>query len=88
MGLPDEQLRKIDRSYIREPSRYRDGLRNPVVCQLECLAEKVAAGASLRDLLPEVEAHLRCCSDCREEWQALLCILRAERDGSLSTPQN
>ncbi|MCA0458171.1 MAG: hypothetical protein LCI00_29665 [Chloroflexi bacterium] len=53
-------------------------------CQLECLAEKVAGGASLHDLLPAVEAHLRCCVDCREEWQALLCIVRAERDGSLS----
>lgn len=52
-------------------------------CQLECLAEKVAAGASLHDLWPEVEAHLACCRDCREEWQALLCILRAEMHGEL-----
>ena len=33
--------------------------------------------------LPAVEAHLRCCGDCREEYQALLCILRAEIDGQL-----
>jgi hypothetical protein len=87
MGLPDEQLRKlIDHIFVSHLDGDMDC--ESCGCQLECLAEKVAAGASLSDLLPEVEAHIRCCRDCREEWQALLCILRAERDGSLSTPQN
>lgn len=52
-------------------------------CNLERLAEKVATGASLTDLMPEVEYHLRCCADCREEFQALVCILRAELDGEI-----
>ena len=87
MGLPDEQLRKlIDHIFVSHFDSEMDC--ESCNCQLECLAEKVANGASLSDLLPEVEAHIRCCRDCREEWQALLCILRAERDGNLTTPQN
>jgi len=83
MGLPDEQLRKlIDHIFVSHQDGEMDC--DSCNCQLECLAEKVAGGASLHDLLPAVEAHLRCCVDCREEWQALLCIVRAERDGSLS----
>ena len=83
MGLPDEQLRKlIDHIFVSHQDDEMDC--ESCSCQLECLAEKVAGGASLSDPLPEVEAHIRCCPDCREEWQALLCIVRAERDGSLS----
>ena len=84
MGLPDEQLRKlIDHIFVSHQDGEMDC--DSCGCQLECLAEQVAAGASLSDILPAVEAHLRCCSDCREEWQALLCIVRAERNGNLST---
>jgi len=53
-------------------------------CQLDCIAELVAAGADLRTLLPAVEAHLQCCADCREEFEALLCIIRAQNAGQLS----
>ncbi len=56
--------------------------------QFDCLVEKVAAGATLSELLPEVEAHLMCCADCREEYEALLAVIRAENDGLLSTPLN
>lgn len=45
------------------------------------LAELVSAGADLCQLIPAVEAHLKCCPDCREEWNALVCIIRAEKDG-------
>ena len=54
--------------------------------ELDCLAEKVAAGANLRDLIPAVEHHLACCKDCNEEFQALVCILRAELNGYLVPP--
>jgi hypothetical protein len=56
--------------------------------QFACLVEKVAAGANLCDLLPEVEAHLSCCADCREEYDALLAIIRAENGGQMPTPLN
>ncbi len=49
--------------------------------QIDCLAELVAVGQDPRLLLPAVQAHLECCRDCREEFEALLCILRAEQSG-------
>ncbi len=77
-----EQLRKIIQSIV---IAHQDEQMDCDTCsgQLECLAEKVAGGANLRDLLPEVEAHLVCCADCAEEFQALVCILRAEQSGLL-----
>lgn len=56
--------------------------------QFACLVEKVAAGANLCDLIPEVEAHLNCCDSCREEYDALLAIIRAENGGQLAEPLN
>jgi hypothetical protein len=52
-------------------------------CNLERLAEMVARGASLHDLMPAVEYHLQCCADCREEFQALVFILKGEISGEL-----
>jgi hypothetical protein len=52
-------------------------------CNLERLAEMVARGASLEDLMPAAAYHLRCCADCREEFQALVVILQAESSGEL-----
>ena len=51
--------------------------------QFECLVDMVNSGAQMRDILPAVEEHLRCCPDCDEEYQALLTIIRAEANGSL-----
>lgn len=78
----DEQIRKIiDCIFIA----HQDDQMDCETCnnQLECLAEQVAGGAQLHDLWPAVEAHLSCCQDCYEEFQALLCILRAEQSGNL-----
>jgi hypothetical protein len=52
--------------------------------QLCHLVELVAGGADLCQLIPAVEAHLACCADCKEEWDALLCIIRAEQTGTLT----
>jgi hypothetical protein len=53
--------------------------------QFECLVEMVNNGANLRELLPAVEEHLRCCPDCNEEFQALAAIIRAESSGTLTS---
>ncbi len=49
--------------------------------QLDCLAELAAVGHDPKKLLPAVQAHLECCADCREEFEALLCILRGQQAG-------
>jgi hypothetical protein len=61
---------------------HEDGLDcETCALEFECLAEQVAAGGDMHSLLPAVEAHLRCCPDCREEFEALVVILRAENEG-------
>lgn len=52
--------------------------------QFHCLGEMVARGANLAELLPAVEAHLRCCPDCTEEFQALITIIRSENNPASS----
>lgn len=83
MNPQEQRLQKLIDCIV---TSHRD---DPLDCescgmQLECLAEKVAMGAQISELLPEVEAHLACCKDCFEEFQALVCILRAEQNGQLS----
>lgn len=51
---------------------------------LASLAERVAKGASVAEVLPELENYLHYWRDCREEFEALVTVLKAEDDGSLS----
>ncbi|MFW5690976.1 MAG: hypothetical protein ACOCXZ_00635 [Chloroflexota bacterium] len=51
---------------------------------LAALAEKVAAGVPVAQVLPALNAHLAYWKDCREEFEALVAVLKAEDDGSLS----
>ncbi len=46
--------------------------------QLAALAERVANGAELQEILPELQDHMRYWGDCREEFIALVNVLRAE----------
>jgi hypothetical protein len=55
--------------------------------QMAFLAEQVAQGADMHTLWPAVEAHLECCTGCREEFEALVAIVRAEKSGHLSDEQ-
>ena len=43
------------------------------------LGEQALAGADIHRLLPEAAAHIAHCPDCREEYDALLAVLRAEQ---------
>lgn len=85
--MPSQEihLRKLIEAMI---VAHQDDQMDCEMCSLnlECLAEKVAMGANLHDLLPEMERHLACCQDCAEEFQALVCILRAELNGQLLPP--
>lgn len=51
--------------------------------QISQLAERVARGEKLEDLLPEYEEHIKYWHDCREEFEALVAIIRAEQAGQL-----
>lgn len=51
--------------------------------QLASLAEQVANGADLDEVLPELKEHMKYWGDCREEFTALVAVLRAELDEDL-----
>lgn len=52
--------------------------------QLATLAERVANGEELNVVLPELQEHMRYWGDCREEFLALVAVLKAELEGDLS----
>ena len=48
--------------------------------EFECLAEQVVQGVDMDVVLPQVALHLNRCQDCREEFEALVAIIRAEKE--------
>jgi hypothetical protein len=62
-------------------SSYQDGDIDCQSCceQFDCLAEMAASGAAPKDMLPAVEAHLSYCRDCRELYEAVVAVIRAEQ---------
>jgi len=46
---------------------------------LDQFAEAVIRGEDVRQLMPLVQRHLDMCPDCREEFEALMRVLRASR---------
>lgn len=46
--------------------------------QLAALAEQVANGTELSEVLPELQEHMKYWGDCREEFIALVSVLKAE----------
>ena len=53
--------------------------------QLSALAERVANGEDLTRILPALEEHMSHWSDCREEFEALVAILKAEKNNAANT---
>ena len=51
--------------------------------QMACLAEQVANGADLSVVLPELKEHMKYWGDCREEFIALVNVLKAELSNEL-----
>jgi hypothetical protein len=51
--------------------------------EFECLAEQAIMGTDIHIMLPQVAAHLDCCRNCREEYDALVAILRAETQNNV-----
>jgi len=82
----DQQMKNFVRFIMNAPA-------DPEIIDMDCddhceqlarLAEQVAAGADIKDLLPALEEHMRYWSDCREEFEALVAVLRAERESQSS----
>ena len=75
MTSSEEVIRRL----VGQISRTQDvelGCRD-VYAVLDQYAEAVAGGADAATLLPMVKQHLDLCSDCCEEYEALLSILLA-----------
>ena len=51
------------------------------------LCEQALGGADITGILPEAAAHIAHCPDCREEYEALLAVLRAEAQGGTKEAQ-
>lgn len=85
MAMHDERVNRLLTAIF---SAHEDESIDCETCceQFDCLVELVNSGANMRDILPAVEEHLRCCPDCNEEFQALVSIIRAEARGLLETP--
>lgn len=56
--------------------------------QIACLAERVAAGENIDQILPQFGHHLKYWRDCREEFEALVAVIKAERSGSTQDTQD
>lgn len=50
---------------------------------LAAIAERVANGTELEQVLPELQEHMKYWGDCREEFLALVAVLKAELMGDL-----
>lgn len=86
MSQHEEQLRKLLNVIFDTHVAEHDMDCEMCNQRLERFAELVAAGGKLCDLLPELDNHLCCCPDCREEFEALVAILRAENEGYFTKP--
>ena len=51
--------------------------------ELDCLAEMVAAGYDPGLMLPAVQHHLDCCESCREAFEALVIVFKAQQAGQI-----
>jgi predicted anti-sigma-YlaC factor YlaD len=67
------------KSLIRMVSQTREREFNCAEClkHVSELVEREATGLPLDDVLGRVEHHLGMCPECREEYEALLKVLRA-----------
>jgi hypothetical protein len=52
--------------------------------QIASLADRVASGETLDEIMPVLKEHMSHWRDCREEFDALVAVIRAEKSESLS----
>jgi hypothetical protein len=80
---PPHSLRKVARQI--EMTDEVEYTCDDVLRLLDQFAEAVLHGKDAAQLMPLVHKHLEMCPDCREEFEALLRILRASNARSAAT---
>jgi hypothetical protein len=75
--LPPRVLRKVAQQI--EMTHEVEYSCDDVLHLLDQFAEAVLRGENVAELMPLVQRHLDMCPDCREEFEALMRILRASR---------
>ncbi len=71
--LPDEVVREFLR--VLEEIRAQDVSCREVFAQLDQYVEKEVRGEDVARLMPLLKEHLDLCSECCEEYEALLNVL-------------
>lgn len=79
----DDELKPILNFLTAPEDEYVEHIDCSDCDTLASLAERVAKGATVAEVLPELEKHLHYWRDCREEFEALVVVLKAEDDGTL-----
>ena len=78
--LDGDQLGKLFDFIVNAPE-------DPALTKMDCndccekiarLAEEVAKGAELKDVLPEMQKFMAYWGDCREEFEALVAVIQRE----------
>jgi uncharacterized protein Yka (UPF0111/DUF47 family) len=72
--LPDEVVREFLR--VLEEIRKKDVSCKEVFAQLDEYVEKEVRGEDVGRLMPLLREHLDLCSDCCDEYEALLDVLQ------------
>lgn len=80
MQIPVDKLKTMVRGVAR--TQETEYSCDDVYQLLDEFAEAVAQGKDVTQLMPLVQQHLEMCPDCREEFEALLRVVRATESGA------
>ncbi len=75
MQIPFDKLKIMVRGVAR--TQEKEYSCDDVYELLDEFTEAVAQGKDVTQLMPLVQQHLEMCPDCREEFEALLRVVRA-----------
>jgi hypothetical protein len=77
-GVPEIPLLKAENLlHLLDKTQEKELCCEDVHSLLEAFAEMTARGEDTRQIMPQVHLHMELCPDCQEEFEALLCILKA-----------
>ena len=85
---PDQRLKNLESliEFVEKAPEHQEIIAmdcNEHCEQMGALAERVADGETLENVLPELQEHMKYWGDCREEFFALVNVLKAELAGEL-----